>query len=283
MVLTERSSTIERHVELQDLRGNPRPAIVSLRRPSGGYDHKIWLLTDTLQRDWNVERRYLRETVHDVAQQTRVPLMVAGSLVRRVTRLLHDQQTCDEVEEVLDKAMKQLGKAEITYERLIGGLAGRRSPARARTPIDLAESLKGIFSELPQEDFEQIKSNITSAPTVRGEQQAIDFVLKSIIFYLLRMKPIDRTIEVRLIEKDQGVRLEMLVSDAPIESVNRPKDVVSKYEDEARTAAALAPEAIRSVLEAHGGKVHMPNANAATMKFELWLPAETNQPPMVSS
>ena len=281
-VLAERSSTVERHVELRDLQDNPRPAIVSLRRPSEGYDHKIWLLTDTLQRDWNVERRYLRETVHDVAQQTRVPLMVAGSLVRRVTRLLHDEQTRNEVAEVLDKAMKQLGKAEITYERLIGGLSGRRSPGQARTPIDLAESLKGIFSELPREDLEQIKSNITTAPTVRGEQQAIDFVLKSIIFYLLRKKPIDRTIEVRMIEKDHGVRLEMLVSDARTESVNRPRDVVSKYEDEARTTAALAPEAIRSVLEAHGGKLDMPNADAATMRFELWLPAEAQSAPMVS-
>jgi PAS domain-containing protein len=152
-VLAERSSTDERHIVLRDVGGELRPVIASLRWPSDDYDHKIWLLTDTAQRDWNVERRYLRETVYDVAQQTRVPLMIAGRLVNRVTRLLINDESRPRIEDIIDKALKQLGKADITYERLIGSLVDKkRNPEEARAPLNLADTLDEILNELPEDD-----------------------------------------------------------------------------------------------------------------------------------
>ena len=271
-VLAERSLTNERHIVLRDINGAPRPVIASLRRPSDDYDHKIWLLTDTVQQDWNIERRYLRETVHDVAQQTRVPLMIAGRLVSRVTHLLGDNDIRPRVDNIIDKALKQLGKADITYERLIGSLVDKRNPEEARAPVNLADVLDEVLSELPEDDRRQIRSDIRVRPIVLAEQQAIEFVLRSILFYLLRKKPVERSVEVSVAAEQQGVRLQLSITDRGTPTVCPPLDAVSRYEDEARATAALAPDSLRSAIESQGGQVRIPDLNGATLTFEVWLP-----------
>ena len=271
-VLAERSPTNERHIVLRDIRGTLRPVIASLRRPNDDHDHKIWLLTDTVQQDWNIERRYLRETVHDVAQQTRVPLMIAGRLVNRLTHLVANDDVGARVGDIIDKALKQLGKADITYERLIGSLVDKRNPEEVRAPLNLADILTEVLSELPDDDRLQIKSNIRGKPIVLAEQNAIVFVLKSILFYLLRKKPVERSVEVSVAAEQQGVRLRLSIADRRAPTVCPPLDVVSRYEEEARATAALAPDSLRTAIESQGGQVRIPDLNAATMTFEVWLP-----------
>ncbi|MGY8663672.1 PAS domain-containing protein [Bradyrhizobium sp. UFLA05-109] len=270
-VLTERGLTNERHIVLRDVKGSPRPVIASLRQPSDEYDHKIWLLTDTVQQDWNIERRYLRETVHDVAQQTRVPLMIAGRLVSRVTSLLANDDVRPRVDDIIDKALKQLGKADITYERLIGSLVDKRNPDEARAPLNLAHMLDEVLGELPEDDRRQVRSDVSGTPIVLAEQKAIEFVLKSILFYLLRKKPVDRSVEVSVAAEQRGVRLQLSIAERRLPTYP-PLDVVSHYEEEARATAALGADSLRSVIEAQGGQVRMPDLSAAAMTFEVWLP-----------
>jgi PAS domain-containing protein len=239
-VLSEHSLTAERHVHLKDLQGNLRPIILSLRRLSEDYDHKIWLMTDITQQDWNVERRYLRETVHDVAQQTRVPLLIAGGLIKRVTRLLSDTESRNQVGEVLEKALKQLGKADITYERLIASLVGKRNPAEILASINLSNSFNSVLAELPEDDRQQVQSRMAGATNVVAEPNAIEFVFRSIMFYLLRKKPIDRTIEVLSEVSHEGVRIELSVGEQRPMQAAQANDVLALYQEEARTTAALA-------------------------------------------
>ena len=271
-VLEERSLTTERHIVLRDARGAPRPVIVSLRRPSEDYDHQIWLLTDTAQQNWNVERRYLRETVCDVAQQTRVPLMIAGRLVQRVTHLLTDDDTRMRVGDMVDKALKQLGKADITYERLIGSLVDKRNPEEIRAPLNLANTLDEILDEMPDDDRQQIRSQVRGTPIVLAEHKAVEFVLKSILFYLLRKKPVEQSVEISVAQEQQGVRLQLSIADRRTAATVQPIDAVSRFEEEARTTAALAPDSLRWVVESQGGQMQIPDPNGAVMTFEVWLP-----------
>ncbi|MGY8663669.1 PAS domain-containing protein [Bradyrhizobium sp. UFLA05-109] len=274
-VLAERSLTTERHLVLRDVNAACRPVIASLRVPSDDYDHKIWLLTDTAQQDWNIERRYLREAVHDVAQQTRVPLMIAGRLVSRLAHLLADDEVHPRIEEIISKALKQLGKADITYERLVGGLVGKRSLDEPRTPLNLAHMLDEVLSELPDDDRLQVRSDVSGTPIVLAEQKAVEFVLKSILFYLLRKKPVERSVEVSVAAEPKGVRLHLSIAARKAPTTSSPLDVVSRFEEEARATAALAPDSLRSAIESQGGQVRIPDPSAATMTFEVWLPDPT--------
>jgi hypothetical protein len=107
---------------------------------------------------------------------------------------------------------------------------------------------------------------------VLAEHKAIEFVLKSILLYLLRKKPVERSVEVSVIVEQQGVRLQLSIADRMAPAVPPPLDALSRYEEEARATAALAPDSLRSVIESQGGQVRIPDLNAATVTFEVWLP-----------
>jgi hypothetical protein len=113
---------------------------------------------------------------------------------------------------------------------------------------------------------------VHGTPIVLAEHNAIEFVLKSILFYLLRKKPIERSVEVSVATEQQGVRLRLSIADRQTSAVARPIDALSRYEEEARTTAALAPDSLRWVIESQGGQVQIPDLNAATMTFDVWLP-----------
>jgi len=270
-ILGEESGTTERHITLRMIDGTPRPGIVSLRRPSDEYDHKIWLLTDSEQRDWNYEFRYLREIAHEVAQQTRVPLMIAGTLAEKCRHLLQD----DAAKDLLDRAVQHLDKADITYERLVANLENRSRFGSDVPFIDLDERIKSVISEFPAEDRKHIEVEVHGGPSmVRIDVEGIDFVLRSILHYLLRKRPLDRSVVVQERSEGAGVSLSLSIpSAAKSRVVTRPDDALSRLEEDARAMAALNPQAIASIILAHSGRVELPNPNDRLSTLcNLWLP-----------
>jgi PAS domain S-box-containing protein len=296
--IEENTQTItERHSVVVDIYNEQHPVIVSIRRPIEEYDHRIWLLTDTVQHDWSREFRYLREVSHDVAQQTRVPLMMAVSFLKKCDAMFKNPRSKD----LIRKTLEQLEKVDLTYERLVVGLDGRRGVADTRSVLDLGSYIELLRGELPFEDRYQVQIPSQAGPyLVRVREHAIDFVLRSILLYLLRRKPLDCTVLMQVQMKGPEVVLTLTITKLdestgaareqtlpnddlgsliPADYSQRlpvPVDSISKLMQEARTTAALNPEAIDAIVKAHGGKLVTPDDyDPRVGPFTITLPAET--------
>lgn len=274
-ILEESTRTSERHVALRTMHGRKLPVIVSLRRPSDEYDHKIWLMTDTSQKNWNHDFRYMRQISHEVAQQTRAPLMLAEKLTKKCKTLVSD----DAAKDLLDRAVRLLDKADITYERLLRAYERSGALAIALRPADLGRQLASVVECLPAEDREHIVSQVVGEiPGVAVDSSAIDFVLRSIVMYLLRRKPAGGSVLAEVASEYDGVLMTFLAPGAKTTSVRGVEiDVLAYTQAEARELAALNPSAIREIVEAHGGEVRLPDGKTpSNTVFRIWLPAAGN-------
>ena len=104
----------KRRVTLVSAEGE-RGALATQRLINDDYEHRLWLFTDLNVVPRKAEGLYLEETVSEVAQSTRLPLLLAGSLLRGAASKLLEHRGA---RGLLEKAISQIGKADITYERL---------------------------------------------------------------------------------------------------------------------------------------------------------------------
>jgi PAS domain S-box-containing protein len=276
-ILANELATSERHLQLLNSRGESLPMIASERSSSEEYDHRIWVLSDLRQQSWQGEFRYLRETVHQVAQQTRVPLMLAENLARRARKFLEDGRSRSEIGDFVEKAIKQLGKAEITYERLTEGLRSGREGLPHGIRLDLGRLITGLLEELPQEDRQQINlaPRRGRLPCIHGEPSQIDFVFRSLVFYLLRIKAIDGRVTIALKAAGDSV-VAQLSTDTAIavpDRAHHSDDPLCRMQNLARDAAVLASDAIREIVRRHDGRFVEPVLGTSEARFSVSFPA----------
>jgi PAS domain-containing protein len=271
-ILSEELSVNERHITLRSPAGELRSVIASMKKPSDEYDHKIWLLTDVGQRNWSFEFRYLREVAHDVALQTRVPLMMISTLAEKGREIAKDQPPSD-----LFKRIRQLvGKTDISYERLAKSLSTREQGQRSWIRADPVRLLAAATADIPDNDKEMISTEAKQyLPPVYCDPASIEFVMRSILLYLLRLKRLDSRIRCSIASDHEGALISIGAQASAQELPGHGhKDPLSELEAAARLAAALNPDAITSVIASHNGWIRMPERQQdGDLTFRLWLPA----------
>ncbi|WP_322028519.1 GAF domain-containing protein [Paraburkholderia sp. J76] len=269
-VLQGLGSTEKRHIKLLGEDGRVRPVFATRRVLDGSFDTAIWFLIDTKGRTWEVDMRFLRETVADVAQQTRAPLALASNLARALPKFLgsalpgnSEVQTLVTGGETLSRRLlAEIGKADITFERLAEGVDIRRYPVRSKEPLDLLSCVTRVIDSLPQRDQKVIgRPKKKSSVWVNGDAERLRFVIRSLLAWLIRVSPDDGKVVVALTlgAGKSTVDLNLsLASTTPMgESDNHEQvqDVVGKAVRVAHADASLALDAIQVIVEKHGGKL----------------------------
>ena len=130
------------------------PTLASQRPLNDDYGHCLWLFTDLRQEAQQSNLSYLEETVNEVALHVRLPLLTAKSLLRKTISTSKVAGVADTV----NAALRQLDKADLTYERLASTLAIRQEPDRPRQLFDALDALKDAIFDLPREDFDSVRS-----------------------------------------------------------------------------------------------------------------------------
>ena len=130
------------------------PTLASQRPLNDDYGHCLWLFTDLRQEAQQSNLSYLEETVNEVAQHVRLPLMMAKTLLRKTISTSKVAGVVDNV----DAALRQLNKADLTYERLASTLAIRQEPDRPRQLFDALDVLRDAILDLPREDFRLMRA-----------------------------------------------------------------------------------------------------------------------------
>jgi PAS domain-containing protein len=273
-----------RRLQMRDRKGRVHAVLANRCDLAEEYQSSVWFFTDLDNINWNISYRYLREVVNDVAQQTRGPLMLASNHLKAST-----QQQGREMRPIISKALTEIGKADITFERLAEGLEVIEHPVRYKVRVDLSECLRSIYRDLPNRDQQHIALQLASANAfVSGDVTRLRYALRSIIGYLLRCRPVyescDAKILVNLSAQDEGLRIVMAVSGAELVDHELETEVQDPLRVSTRTArddASLGLEGIRRVFEAHGAELTKrrldtrdPSLESVWLHFEIYFPAK---------
>ena len=207
----------------------------------------------------------------EIAIQTRTPLSMLFTWLRRLRDKTEDASTS----ELLERAIRQLRKIDLTYERLV--FCDVKEGAIPYNPVrlDLQRVLDTVMDELPHSDRERIAVDIRSRlPHLRGDLFQLTFMFQSILTYLLRSVPIDERIPVSMEASESGVAIR-ITGFAPSKGMEAASPAPDRLaETRTRMDIELSENTIRRFIEEkHGGCYTRRSMKNERMEFLITLPA----------
>lgn len=269
-VLTSSFSVKRERIELRGCGGKPRSVLATRTDLDSSLDMSIWFFTDIADLDWARDLRYLRETVAEVARQTRTSLSMACSLTSQ-TVLLHDDAkqgtpadvVAAQAQDLGQRIVAEIGKADITFERLAGASESRRRARASHTDIELGALLNTVIAALPARDQRRIvlQNNTASkdGPTVSGDAESLSAASRSMLDYLLRCRNADEaSLTVDIAAGPEGCTVRFGLSAEQIWDTGQPvhavpDDALLNAERAAHDGASIAIEQIQKAMADHGG------------------------------
>lgn len=252
-------------IELRGVGGKPRSVLATRTDLDPSLDMSIWFFTDIADMQWTRDMRFLRETVAEVADQTRTSLALACSLTSQ-TALLHEEAAQGEPPQIVaakaqqlsERIVAEIGKADITFERLASASEDRRQTPAAHAPIALRELLARLIAALPARDQGRIRPLGDANPVVQGDAGALAPAFRSILAYLLRCRSDDAQVEIEVNHAGNGCSVRLgLSSDQTWDEGERPytvpDDELLNAERAAHDGASLAIDRIAQTLRDHAG------------------------------
>jgi hypothetical protein len=266
----ERSRTVLSgfdNVERQPLRvsgraGGAGNAVLASRRDlDRDFGYSVWLFTDLRADEWQHDSHFIEATIREVARQARGPLMLAASFVKRIAEGARDIS-------LASRAVAELDKADVTYQRIAESVEAQKNPLRARLPVLLNALLLDLMKTLNKPDADQIELVLPSHHLhIAGDGSRIDLALRMIVAaFLTRLRmsaPEERTLNIVLSRRAKLASIELSLRAA--------------RKTEARLAKVRAPpnaplHTATIIIAAHGGKVLGAGLESSAPRMQIRLP-----------
>jgi len=224
-------------------RGNRRSKVLmssALLPPDIG--GKVFVASDIGPHE-RVERlELLKQVLHQLAGEIRVPLALAA------TFLADASKENASVPELVDKALKQIRKADLPLERVLRLEAAADDEQLPTMPIDLRLSVMGAISELPTSAAQQINVLAQNSDlTAYAAKQELGFCVQSLLSYLIRARTETETVEVKIGQVHSQPFITMGLSGAA-------RDGAAREEDGASQDLSLAEPVLHGLMRRMGGK-----------------------------
>jgi PAS domain S-box-containing protein len=221
-------------------RGKEISVLVSTFRLPEEYDHVVLVLQDVTELQWKTDFESLKAALAESAAQVRVPVSLLSSFVQQIGKKIRQPK----VRELITKAMRQLGRVELTYDRVLASYGAQKLPTPRKDRINLNRALNHILSELPALERESVELSTADRPAVvRADSYRVLFALSSMLGYLLRSRanaePI--VIDVQVVNGSVEVLMTGTVHRTP--SIGKLAALV----ETTRTEIALGQDAIERV------------------------------------
>jgi PAS domain S-box-containing protein len=235
------------------------PTLASQRPLNDDYGHCLWLFTDLRQEAQHSDLSYLEETVNEVAQHVRLPLITAKNLLRKTI----STSKVPDVGDNIDAALHQIDKADLTYERLASTLAIRQEPDRPRQLFDALDVLKDAICDLPREDLESCEvfglplQGRAESCYLLGWPDQLRFAFRSLLGYALFRRPSGSRVQLR-VERLADSKVRIGLSVRSIEDLETTTSLsgngrLDAVEQQARENASLALGTIEIAVNRHNG------------------------------
>lgn len=251
-------------VKLKKIDGTHFPALLSCARLPAELGGKVYVASD-LSFQKRVEQNDLVKNVFwQVAQETRTPLALVSSWLRRAATLCEG-----EAAEIVDKSQRQLRKMDVTLSRVLRVASDIRGDPSSSTAIDLSDLVKDLLDELPHADALRVERAVDAdLPAVLASRQDLEFCFHNLFGVMMRSGAQDDKLVVAAHQKDASVVLELKnVAKSPNRDAILARD---RRLDPLRQEINSGLEVVKNTLERMGAELTMPNAQQN--EFAIHLP-----------
>jgi PAS domain S-box-containing protein len=233
------------------------------------YSRREFFLEDLTELEQRTRLEALSGALYDIAVQTRLPLSLGMSILRK----LQPSTDPNTVEEVVKKSLNQLSKAERAFERIaLYGQTGERISESFRSIV-----LKGFFDDV-FDGFSPEECNIIDiqdlevAPNIRGDHYQLEFVFQTILDYLLRFNPPAGKIQIKVEPQDSDF-IAFHISGVADEGFDEAMEGSSADPTlRARAEVALAENFLRRFIERNHGGTYQKEKSDNQLIFTIRLP-----------
>ena len=234
------------------------------------FDRKVFCAKDLSQIQRLEELEAIEEMYHEIAMQTRTPFSLLFAWLRR----LYDEDVDTPASDVIDKAIRQLRRIELTYERLV--LHDVRKEHGEFNPVlfDIQSLVKMALDEFPRSESTRVMRDIPeSLPQLQGDLFQLTFVLQTILSYLLRFASVDECIRVVARPEEGRVRIVITGFNPVAKTVEAEMDNDVLLKARARMDVALGETVIRRfIVGNHNGTYERVPVGKDKVDFRLTLP-----------
>lgn len=243
--------------ELIDANGSHLKTRMSIRPlMEGGHGGRVFFL-ENLTRDKRLKNlEATQSALGEIAAQTRMPLALTRNLLRKLTECADARQR-----EFAEKAMRQLLKAEVVFERLILYGDAADGHHEKKNSVEIRDLFERVREQLPAEEANYVEGrNLDDVPAVIGDAYQLTFVLQSLITYFLSFRPPDGVIDVEAKLKRGHVAISV-TGIAGDDYRPEPNVKGDRYDPslKGRVRVALGEEVLKKFIENnHGGKYGPP-------------------------
>jgi PAS domain-containing protein len=173
--------------------GEETQVLVSRLTLDDEYDHVVFMLQNVSELQWDADFERLKAALAETTAQVRVPVSLLSSYVHQLARKVQDEN----LQDLARKAIRQLGRIELTYDRVLSSYDAQSLPERKSTTLDVKSALEHIVSELPRSDQGIISLPCEVHGTVEADPYRVLFALTSMLAYLLRSRTDSTPIAIR--------------------------------------------------------------------------------------
>jgi hypothetical protein len=147
------------------------------------------------------------------------------------------------------KAMRQLGRVELTYDRVLASYDAQSLPLAQRVPLDVKSAIEHILGDLPRLEREAVSLTADTPAVANADPYRVLFALNSMLAYLLRARTNAERIVVRVRQGSDAVEVAMTGAVQP----TLPRGELAAVIESTRTQLALGEDALRRMAEECGG------------------------------
>jgi putative methionine-R-sulfoxide reductase with GAF domain len=176
---------LDEPVRLRVATGEVREMLVSARLSDRTFGRWVLQFADPEDQRMTSNLEFARETVEAVATQARGPLMLAGTLVRRMRIAIEGGDQPAKMAETLRRIEESIARADVSYDRLARALSGKEqiglaellARVRAVLPANVRLNLRDVVSEAVRCDGQTVSKALAAVlrrPAQEGDRLAFD-------------------------------------------------------------------------------------------------------------
>jgi hypothetical protein len=228
-------------------KGTRTSVLLSSFTLSEEYDHVVVVMESADDLQWRRDFEPLRASLAEAAAQARVPLSLVSTFVQELQRSVSDAERT----ELVKKAVRQLSRIELTYDRVMASDDLNRLSSEKPMAINLREMLNLILTDLPKASSRSIRllHSRSETPVVFADPHRLHFVLASMLAYLLRCRSSTAPITITLRDVSGGIQVAMAATVRPLGE----GEVLRQLVESAREQIALGEDVLKRIAEQYGG------------------------------